>query len=362
MARRRKFSVFSLSFLDIMSCGFGAVVLIFLIINHATETTVKEVNRDVLAELRMLDYQVLTGEKNLVEEKKQLDERLRKLEETRIDLAAMDTTLQDRVDTLDQLDAETLAKIENVNKLKSDIEVQQEEIKRLRAAEAASAGGNVSQVEGEGDRQYLTGLKVGGKRIVIAVDVSASMLDSSLVNIIRRRNMSEEKKLAAPKWQRTVATVEWLIAQLPIASQFQILAYNTTTDSLVSPGDFSWKEIDGSNILSDTIDRMRTTIPADGTSLENLFIAIGKMNPIPDNLYLIADGLPTQGTKPPRATTVTGKRRLQLFGSAVQQLPSPMTVNVIMFPMEGDPSASAAYWNLALVRDGAYLSPSRDWP
>ena len=52
-----------------MSCGFGAVVLIFLIINHATERTVKEENRDVLAELRMLDYQVLTGEKNLVEEK-----------------------------------------------------------------------------------------------------------------------------------------------------------------------------------------------------------------------------------------------------------------------------------------------------
>ncbi len=362
MARRRKFSVFSLSFLDIMSCGFGAVVLIFLIINHATEVTVKEVNRDVLAELRMLDYQVLTGEKDLVEEKKELEEQLKKLNEAKIALAALDVDIKTRVDSLDEFDAETLAKIANVNQLKSDIEVQEEEIKRLRAAESASAGGNVRQVEGEGDRQYLTGLKVGGKRIVIAVDKSASMLDSSLVNVIRRRNMSDQNKQAAPKWRRTVATVEWLIAQLPIASQFQIVAYNTTADSLVSPGDMTWKEIDGPNVLSDTVDRLQEVVPGDGTSLENLFIAIGKMDPIPDNLYLIADGLPTQGTKPPRATTVTGRRRLQLFGSAVQQLPSPMTVNVIMFPMEGDPSASAAYWNLALVRDGAYLSPSRDWP
>jgi len=321
MARRRRFSVFSLSFLDIMSCGFGAVVLIYLIINHATEVTVQEVNRDVLAELRMLDYQVLTGEKNLAEEAKELAEQTKKLNETKVALAAMDTKLEDRIDTLDQLDADTLAKIQNTNKLKSDIEVQKQEIERLRAAESESAGGNVRAVEGEGDRQYLTGLKVGGKRIVIAVDTSASMLDRSLVNVIRRRNMSDDKKRAAPKWQRTVATVEWLVAQLPIASQFQILSYNTTPDSLVSPGDMSWKEIDGPNLLNETVERLQATLPEGGTSLENLFAAIGKMQPIPDNLYLIADGLPTQGARPPRSTTVTGRRRLDLFGSADDEKP-----------------------------------------
>lgn len=362
MARRRRFNVFSLSFLDIMSCGFGAVVLIFLIINHATERTVQEENRDVLAELRMLDYQVLTGEKNLVEEKEALDEQLKKLDEAKIELAAMDTKIEDRIDVLDQLDADTLAKIANVNKLKSDIETQREEVERLRNAENASAGGSVRAVEGEGDRQYLTGLRVGGKRIVIAVDVSASMLDHSIVNIIRRRNMSDENKRAAPKWRRTVDTVEWLVAQLPLQAQFQILTYATTADSLVSPGDLTWKEIDGPTLLGETIDRLGETIPTGGTSLENLFTAIGKLDPIPDNLYLIADGLPTQGAKPPRAATVTARRRLELFGEAAQKLPSPMTVNVIMFPMEGDPQASAAFWNLALVRGGAFLSPSRDWP
>lgn len=36
MARKRRgFNVFSLSFLDIMSCGFGATILVFLIIDHA---------------------------------------------------------------------------------------------------------------------------------------------------------------------------------------------------------------------------------------------------------------------------------------------------------------------------------------
>ena len=39
MARRRATNVFSLTFLDIMSCGFGAVILIYIVINHGTETT-----------------------------------------------------------------------------------------------------------------------------------------------------------------------------------------------------------------------------------------------------------------------------------------------------------------------------------
>ena len=64
MARRR-FSVFSLSFLDVMSCGFGAVVLIFLIINKQTEDEAKIVNKDLLSEIRLLDYQVQIGEQDL---------------------------------------------------------------------------------------------------------------------------------------------------------------------------------------------------------------------------------------------------------------------------------------------------------
>jgi hypothetical protein len=36
MARKKRdFTTFNLSFLDIMSCGFGAVILVFLIMNHS---------------------------------------------------------------------------------------------------------------------------------------------------------------------------------------------------------------------------------------------------------------------------------------------------------------------------------------
>ena len=72
MRAKRRLSVFSLSFLDVMSCGFGAVVLIFLIINHETEEKAKVVNKDLLAEIRLLDYQVRNGEEDLFELKERL--------------------------------------------------------------------------------------------------------------------------------------------------------------------------------------------------------------------------------------------------------------------------------------------------
>jgi len=42
MRTRRKITAFSLSFLDIMSCGFGAVVLLFLIIKHNVDANVPD--------------------------------------------------------------------------------------------------------------------------------------------------------------------------------------------------------------------------------------------------------------------------------------------------------------------------------
>ncbi|MEQ9208265.1 MAG: hypothetical protein RLN96_00265, partial [Pseudomonadales bacterium] len=62
--RRRQISTFSLSFLDIMSCGLGAAVLLFLIIKHNTEQTT-EFNPDLSSETNMLAEEIRIGEENL---------------------------------------------------------------------------------------------------------------------------------------------------------------------------------------------------------------------------------------------------------------------------------------------------------
>ncbi len=359
---RRQLNVFSLSFLDVMSCGFGAVVLIFLIINHATEEETKTVNQDRLAEVRLLDYQVQTGEKELFALLERMDTLEQRLDASDAKLVSTRRAIERRREDFEELEKESLAQKESLEALKTDVDTREQELERLRALEAANAGGRIRTFTGEGDRQYLTGLKVGGKRILIAVDTSASMLDDSIVNVIRRRNMDDARKRMAPKWQRAVRTVEWLGAQLPLDADFQIYGFNTEVTSLIPGGDTEWTPLAEGRELDGALRGLKELVPANGTSLVNLIDAINRLSPLPDNVYLIVDSLPTQGTRSPRGATVTGRERLELYSDAVRKLPSEVPVNVIMFPMEGDPMASAAFWNLARSTGGSFLSPSRDWP
>jgi hypothetical protein len=114
--------------------------------------------------------------------------------------------------------------------------------------------------------------------------------------------------------------------------------------------------------LDNAVNSFLKLLPENGTSLERLMIEMGKLDPLPDNVYLITDSLPTQGTAEPRKATISGKDRLDLFRDALRVLPKGVRVNVIMFPMEGDPLSAAAFWNLARTTGGAFISPSKDWP
>jgi hypothetical protein len=359
---RRRFNVFSLSFLDVMSCGFGAVVLIFLIINHATVEEEKTANKDLLSEVRLLDYQVQNGERDLFQLQERMDALSQRMAESDRKMVSTRELLDKRRDDFETLNEESIAREESLKALKTDIDTREEELERLRALEEATDGARIRSITGEGDRQYLTGLKVGGKNILIVLDSSASMLDDTIVNVIRRRNMDEDRRRMAPKWQRAVRTAEWLAAQMPLDASFQIYSFNVEAKSLLEDRDGEWIPLGEGRELNDALEALQKTVPQGGTSLINLVSAIGKLQPAPDNVYLIVDSLPTQGAREPRGATVTGRERLELFSEAANQLPRQIPINVIMFPMEGDPMASAAFWNLARASGGSFLSPSRDWP
>lgn len=362
MARRRRMNVFSLAFLDVMSCGFGAVILIFLIINHDTEQDQMVVNDDLLAALRMLDYQVKQGEEEMFELIEAFEDVEARIEDSQQNLDSTRRTLTEKLDRLKELEDTSIAEKENLEALSADIESRETEVKILQAQKAASEGTQIRTFDGEGDRQYLTGLRIGGRNIVVAVDTSASMLDDTIVNVLRRRNMSEQAQRAAPKWQRTVRTVEWIASQLPLDAEFQLFAFAEETESLLPEDTNDWVPMQDGRSLNSGIERLKEKVPQGGSSLVKLILKIRELSPIPDNVYLITDGLPTQGENRPRSPTVTGKRRLDLFGEAMNRLPTQIPVNVIMLPMEGDPMASAAYWGVARATGGAFISPSWDWP
>ncbi len=359
MARKRKFSTFSLSFLDIMSCGFGAVALIFLIIKHDVSNQNLIENEELLAEVNLLHEDIRDGEEGLVRARNTLsalDQRLAEAKglATRItqDIELSRSRIEDLIADQSQDSIESLE--EQVRQLQS----KKDELEKIDQ----ERGNDARQYVGQGNRQYLTGMKFGGANILILIDASASMLDDSIVNVIRRRNMPDDVKRNARKWQRALSTVDWLTAQLPQESQYQIYSFNTDIKSAVSDTENTWLNVSDGAELEQGILNLRKRIPEGGTSLERVFQSINLMSPRPDNVYLITDGLPTQGINKPKSNTVSGSERFKLFERAVELIPKGVPINVILAPMEGDPRAASAFWQLAQITDGSFISPSKDWP
>lgn len=362
---RRKTEIFSMSFLDCITCAFGSVVLVYVLINAKGGLRRTAETQATRAQVSALEEQVLEGYQNLVVLRNSLIETdservrtegmgervLRQTEEMQVQLA--------------DAEKEALSRREAIERLKADLKSLEEGTRRLEGASRNkdTTGTRVRGFTGDGDRQYLTGLRVGGKHILLMVDASASMLDETVVNVIRMRNMSEARKLLSEKWRRAQSTVEWLASQLPIESEFQLYAFNTRAWALLDGSAGKWLKVNDPNALSQALLSLRKLTPQDGTSLENAFTALGELNPKPDNVILITDGLPTQAASPPLIKkTVDGDDRLKFFERAFAKYPRGVSLNVILMPMEGDPSAPSAFWLATRRTGGSFMSPSKDWP
>jgi len=358
---RRKLSAFSLSFLDIMSCGFGAAVLLFLIIKHNVESNVPQpvVKTDQTSEVDLLEEEVLDGKKHLVRIRNtisDIDEKLvvaQGLARRIMDEIALTEGLTDEL-VLDDKDG-------RLNKIKADIKRLETERQQL-LKELNKTGEDSRKYAGDGNRAYVTGLRMGGRHILILLDTSGSMLDKTIVNIIRRRNMRDERKRSAPKWKRALATVDWISAKFPNNSRYQIYTFNTGTRAALADTKGKWLKVNNKLQLDKAIKKLKEIVPEKGTNLEQAFTASSQLSPLPDNIYLITDGLPTLGSKTIRGATISGRQRLNLFERAIKTLPRGVPVNTILSPMEGDPEAANAFWKLSQITNGSFMSPSEDWP
>ncbi len=364
MARKRTFNQSNLSFLDIMSCGFGAIVLFFMIINHSTKDYNEIVNSDLVSETNLLEKQVEIGKRNLVEARNSIEENRKVIEDMRGLAAQLLDERRKAREELDELSARTLASRESIEDLQSDIQSDEEEAKRLRGEQAMEdlSGGDLREILGTGQRLYVSGLKIDGQNTLFLLDASASMLDETIVNIIRRRNMSDGEKRASRKWQRALGTLEWLLAKMPEESAYQVFAFNQNARPLLAGSERRWLAAKNAEELGSVLEAAERLIPANGTSLHRAFAVAANLEPRPDNIVLITDGLPTMGDREPVSRRVSGDRRMRHFMGAVRVLPPGIPVNTILFPMEGDPRAAAALWRLGENTNGSFLAPAEDWP
>ena len=363
--RRRRLEVFSMSFLDCICCGFGAVVLLYMIIAAQSGAKRMQKSQDLSAEVNLLEEQVIDGYKNLAvlrntlnktdQEKAQAAGRA---ERVLADLARMQQELA-------EYNGVNIAKRESIEKLRADVKSMDEGMRRLEGGTVNQGprGENLAAFRGTGERLYFNGLRVTGDHIAILVDTSASMLDETIVNVLRIRNLPPEQQMSTAKWRRTIDTVRWITTQVPLDGHFQVIAFNTRAAFLAHGGTAEWAAGNDPNARNEALDALRKIVPKDGTSLVNAFAILSKLEPKPDNVILLTDGLPTQGeTTPVVRNVVRAKERLSLFESARKALPAGAHISTVLFPMEGDSSAPSAFWRLANTTGGTFLVPSADWP
>jgi hypothetical protein len=361
--KSRELNVFSMSFLDAITAGFGAVVLLFMLVSTNALVEPRAVVDNLEAEARRWELRVLTGQRNLVQLKEQLQSQLQQwtaLLALRENLTSEIQETQVRLATLAEDSDARRAAIESLRAELAKLSQQEKEL--ATTAPPDDEGTRLRSFQGEGNRQYLTGLRMGGRRIAILVDTSTSMLDRTLVNILRRRNMSVEQQRRAPKWQQVVNTVDWLTTQIAPGTQVQIIGFSDKATWLLPDSEGKWVTMNNGGELDAALTTLRASHPQGGTSLHAGFNALKLLEPKPDNIFLLVDGLPTMGDVMPTRPGVNAADRLDHFNRAIRQLPVGVPINIIMFAMEGDPQAAPAYWLLSLRTGGSLLAPSEDWP
>jgi hypothetical protein len=365
MARKRRSGeIFSMSFLDCMSCGFGAVILFFMIINAQSDVPTDDQTKALQAETDRLEVEVLEGRKNLALARTSIQKLETEEQEASDQISIIKALIAELQAELAKYDEDTLANIQAIEKLQSDIKSLEEEVKRLLALkkEQDATGQRIRSFKGEGDRQYLTGLKLGGERTLILVDRSASMLHETIVNIIRRQGLPESEQLLSRKWRQVVASVDWLTSQFRPESQYQIYMFNNVTVPVIKGTDGLWLKADDGTQIDDAINILRRTVPKEGTNMYSAFQVIRDMNPRPDNVILLTDSMPTMDAATTTKSVILAGERLNLFSAATQLIPSGIPVNIMLYPMEGDAQASVSFWALALKTRGSFISVSHDWP
>lgn len=363
MARRkRQASTFNLSFLDIMSCGFGAVVLVFLIIDHSMEVESRTINAEVFAEIDLLEEQIAEGKKGLVrlrndvknadplivEAKGLADQASEDLDEIKALLASLDEK---------RLDGNNIAQdiLEDIKQLESSI-------KKLKVERDAAKEKSAVNFAGDGRRQYLNGIRTDGNRVLILLDRSASMLSNSLLNIAALKYFPIELRLKTEKWTQAISSLKWIVSNLNINSYFQIIIFNDDAQLVSNERNNPWTAKNDSVTLLEILALLDDISPNGGSNFYAGFSEAFSQETMPDNIFLITDGLPTKGQEHSGEMLVSAEDRLRLYRQAVKIIPPNIPVNVILLPMEGEPQAALAFWELAYKTKGSVLAPTRGWP
>lgn len=363
---------FGLSFLDVLSCGLGAAVLLLLLLKHGVADVAVDLTQDVAARHAKIQQQ--------------LDDKLAEKAALAADLLVSQVQLREAVDTRETLTEEQkssqqalLQQLGALSQARTDLETAKETVTDLQAQREAQKVAVEETEAVAGQTGQLGGVRVQSAGVVILLDRSASMLDHSLVEIVRLRAAHPHYRNTAPKWVTARNTVGWAFKHVDLGSEFQVLTFSDSVNDLagsaIAPGSsIKWlTRGDPGNTFREIQQAILKTEAAGPTNLEAAFSIVSTLDPRPRQVILITDGLPTvpgsarlrsiRGCSSP--ARLSPECRIRIFDRAVKLFKRefPKTeVSTILLPLEGDAGAMRKYWTFASDTGGRVLTPAPNWP
>jgi len=118
---RKKFDVFNLSFLDVMACGLGAIVLFYMIINAQVAARADLANEELLAETSLLEEEVFDGTKDLIRIRTTLETKDQQRVSVEDEADALQRMLERLLEEIEGSEA-SLARVDSIEKLRRKAE------------------------------------------------------------------------------------------------------------------------------------------------------------------------------------------------------------------------------------------------
>jgi len=351
---RRRPEGFNLSFLDIMACGLGAIILIFMLVKYHAETPG--------VDSRLLESQLAKLREGIAADAIANRALQAQLESLRGELQQAAQRANAAGEESKAAAAELIALTREVGRLEDALAKR-----KAQAAEAAARASEVTQDKFEQD--HLIGLRVEGKRILVLLDNSASMADEFLVDIIKAKAAGATAQQAAPKWRRALQIARWVIERAPASSEYVVVRYNDSASFVL---DSTWRDGDDDEARDAMLQAMQELHPHNATNLHAALQFVKRSRINPTDIYVITDSLPTEGRDAlsarkriacRKSNTVSGECRLELFHAAIDKFADRRArVNTVLLPIEGDPDAAYAYWLWSASTTGMLVSPANSWP
>ena len=172
---RRPIEVFSLSFLDVISCGFGAIILLFVLSLALEPATLENIKSDLSGSIKQIEQEreeLITKSQALQSE---LDDKKAVLADINETLEQLNSKLSENQNNTAVESATAQAQLKN--ELQSVLQSLTEEMQRLLSEE--------QQKTPEKDA-VIGGIPVDSEYIIFVIDTSGSMLTAAWPKVIRK--------------------------------------------------------------------------------------------------------------------------------------------------------------------------------